>query len=280
MRPLPQRPVDLGDPTTVTAVASDLGDRSKQGDLVHRIEPHLAVFGSAASIDVEQIRHDVEVETWRLAVHQGEDRLELEIDDRWSQHLDSLSAPKNLRRLEVEIDILTVGPDAPLAPVDRLTNLKVPTKWAEPLGDILDRLPPPFSVSHEVPVLWDHERKLMALADESLSQLFFVAVVAVPRMETKQNGTDPQSLDLAKMEVGILWPRANGETDSTQGARMLVKGCFELAVSAADLCGRSCDNAKVSQVCWAVGEANSELLAAAGVLVGLVREVVPNRLVT
>ena len=40
----------------------------------------------------------------------------------------------------------------------------------------------------------------------------------------------------------------NSKTNSTQGARMLVKGCFELAVSAADLCGRSCDNAKVSQV--------------------------------
>ena len=120
----------------------------------------------------------------------------------------------------------------------------------------------------------------MALAEEGLSKLFFVAMVAVPRMETQQNGTDPQSLDLTEVEVGILWPRANCKTDPIKGIRVFVKGNFEPAVSATDLCGRSDHNAEVSNVRWAVGKANKELLTAAGMLVGLVREVVPHRLVT
>jgi hypothetical protein len=119
----------------------------------------------------------------------------------------------------------------------------------------------------------------MALADESLSQILLIAMVVFPRVEAKQNGTYAQSLDLTEVAVWILWPRANCETNSLEGLRVFVKIGFELAVPASDLCSRSCNDAKVSEVRWAVGETNSEFLAAAGMLVGLVREVVPHSLV-
>ena len=41
----------------------------------------------------------------------------------------------------------------------------------------------------------------MALTGESLSQPLFVTVVALPRVETQQNGADTEGLDLAKVSL-------------------------------------------------------------------------------
>jgi hypothetical protein len=206
--------------------------------------------------------------------------LEFRIDYRRAQHFDSLDPSQYFRRLEVEIDILTVGPDAPLAAVDCLANLKVPAEWAEPLGEFLDRRPPSFSVSNEVSVLWDHKRNIVTLAEESLGQPLLIAMVTVPRVETDQDGTNAQGLDFPQVVVEILWVRADCETDAVDGLRVFVQGCFELTITSAHLCGRSYDNTEIAEVRRAVSEANCKFFAAAGVLMGLIREMVPHSLVT
>ena len=48
--------------------------------------------------------------------------LELEIDHRRAHDLDAVDAAQNLGRVEVEIHILLLGPDPPLAAVDRLAR--------------------------------------------------------------------------------------------------------------------------------------------------------------
>ena len=77
----------------------------------------------------------------------------------------------------------------------------------------------------------------MIPADQRLGQPFLVAVVAVPRVEAQQDGTNSKGLDFSQLPIRVLRPWADCEANAVESSLVPVEICFELTVSAAHLCG-------------------------------------------
>ena len=197
--------------------------------------------------------------------------MELEVDHSRAHYLDPPVTTQYLRRLEVDPSILGARPDAPLATVDRLPNLELPTEWSKSFGQLLDRGPPACAVAHQIAILRDGEGELAAAAREGFGKTLLLVVVFIPRVEADQYPADPELLDPPQVGVGVGRPRTDREPDPFEGDRRLVQLILELAVPPPDPRRRRGDDGEIAQVGRAVGEANRQLLAASRVLVGLVR---------
>ena len=276
---LPQRPVDLGDPAAPFGASPDVGDGAQQGHLVRGVEAHLPVLGRAPPVHVEQARDDVEAQLRQAAVDQGHGRLELEVDHRRAHHLDTAAAAQDLRRLEVELDVLLVGPDAPLAAVDGLAHLEVPPVGRETFGDLGHGLAPARPVAHQLAVLRNREGELVAGGLQCRGEPQLVVVRGLPRVQPQHHRTHAQLGNLPQLALEVLRPRPDGEADTRERHRLRAARCPQLVVAAPHRRRRRHNHRQIAEVRGAVGEPDRPLLEPAGVLVRLVRKVVPHRLV-
>ncbi len=213
------------------------------------------------------------------AVDQGQDRLELEIDHRGAHELDTRVSAQYLRRSEIEIDVLLVGPDAPLAAVDSLAYLELTTVGNKDLCKLDHGVAPRLVVANQIPILGYRKRDLVSGVDQRPCQLFLVAVVRFPGVEAQQHRADAELVDALEVAPRIFRPRPHREPDALESKGFSDQVPAQLAIAPSDRRRRPQDDRRVAHVRPAVGEPDGPLLTPGRVLVRLIREVVPHRLV-
>ena len=200
----------------------------------------------------------------------------LEVDDRRPQHLDARVAAQRLARAHRQLHVLAEAPDPPLAAVDRLPDLEVAAVRGEARRQLLDRGAPARRVAHQLAVLRQREGQLVAARRELARQRLLGGVVVLPGVKAQQQVPDAQLLDRGEEPVGVVRPGAERDPDAAPRDRPRVELARQRPVAAADPRQRRGDDRPLLQVGAGVGEAHAELGEAAGVLVRLVGEVVPD----
>ncbi len=106
-------------------------------------------------------------------------------------------------------------------------------------------------------------------------------VVGLPRVETNEDLLHPHALDGVEVRFGVVRPRPQAETDAVDEHRFAVEFALELDGSGArSWARRLATTAKSASVVGTVHQSDPELGPPTGVLVGLIREVIPDREVT
>ncbi len=116
----------------------------------------------------------------------------------------------------------------------------------------------------------------MAARRQLARQRLLGGVVVLPGVEAQQEVAHAQLLDRGEERLGVLRPGTEGDPDAAPRDRPRVELARERPVAAADPRQRRGHDRSLLEVGAGVGQAHAELGEAAGVLVRLVGEVVPD----